>query len=97
MTKRHRRHGIAKKREVVEACLNGEERRTLSQRHDVCRSLIRIWIEKYERGSNDDDAADLPRFIEGIYNATRLHSALGYLSPNKFEEINALDGSKSAG
>ncbi len=60
MTKRHRRHGIAKKREVVEACLNGEERRTLSQRHDVCRSLIliRIWIEKCEGGACDVDAVE---------------------------------------
>ncbi len=97
MTRRHRRHSTAKKRETVEAYLNGEALQALSRRHDVCRSLIRIWIEKYERGSYDDDAADLPRFIEGIYNATRLHSALGYLSPNKFEEINALDGSRSAG
>ena len=31
-----------------------------------------------------------------IYNATRLHSALGYLSPNRFEKINAPDRSKSA-
>ena len=99
MTKRHRRHSTAKKREVVEAYLNGEALQALSRRHDVCRSLIRIWIEKYERGSYDDDAveADLPHFIEDINKATRLHSALGYLSPNKFEKINALDGSKSAG
>ncbi|MDE0210327.1 MAG: transposase, partial [Boseongicola sp.] len=83
MTRRHRRHSTEKKREVVEAYLNGEALQALSRRHDVCRSLIRIWIGKYERGSNDDDAVDLPHFIECIYNATRLHSALGYLSPNK--------------
>lgn len=46
MTKRHQRHSTAKKREVVAACLNGEALRTLSERHDVCRSLIRIWIER---------------------------------------------------
>ena len=58
MTKRHRRHSTARKREIVEAYFNGESMRALSQKYDVCRTLIPIWAEKYERGEFDADAVE---------------------------------------
>ena len=33
----------------------------LSKRHDICRNLIRVWVQKYEAGAFNEDvqAADL--------------------------------------
>src|SRR3954469_14722210 len=36
-----------------------------------------------------DVVARLPRFLEEVYNVRRLHSALGYFSPARFQEIHA--------
>ncbi len=42
-----------------------------------------VYLSEYETSADVVDS--LPRFIEEIYNTRRLHSALGYRSPEEFE------------
>jgi putative transposase len=51
-----------------------------------------VYLCDYE--TLEDVMERLPYFIEEVYNQKRLHSALGYRSPNDFEELLVIQQSK---
>jgi transposase-like protein len=63
---RHRSHSIEFKRRVAQEFIAGETLHALAKRHDVSRTLIRVWVKKLEAGALDEDAeaADLLQHYE---------------------------------
>ena len=59
---KHRSHSIEFKRQVAQEFLAGETLHGLAKRHDMSRNLIRIWVEKYQAGAFDEDAAAADSF-----------------------------------
>jgi putative transposase len=43
-----------------------------------------VYLRQYR--DQEDARASIQQFIEEVYNRKRLHSSLGYLSPEEFEQ-----------
>ena len=58
---KHRSHSIEFKRQIAQEFISGETLHGLAKQRDLSRSLIRIWVRKFEAGGFDDEAqaADL--------------------------------------
>jgi transposase-like protein len=53
---KHRSHNIEFKRQVAQELIAGETLHALAKRYDISRTLIRIWVKKFEAGAFDEDA-----------------------------------------
>lgn len=49
--------------------------------------LKREWLYLKKLYTFEDAYREIYNYIEGFYNPTRIHSSIGYLSPNEFEKM----------
>ena len=54
---RYRSHSVEFKRQIAQEFVAGETLHGLEKRHDLSRNLIRVWVERYQAGAFDEDAA----------------------------------------
>jgi transposase-like protein len=84
---RHRSHSIEFKRRVAQEFIAGETLHALAKRHDVSRTLIRVWVKKLEAGALDEDAeaADL---LQGYEAKIAEVASRHYLNAEKRPKLN---------
>lgn len=57
--------------------------------------LKREWLYQKKLYTFEDAYREIYNYIEGFYKPIRLHSSIGYLSPDKFEKLANLDKTPS--
>ncbi len=79
-------HQLLLKRHHLTASMSGKGNcwdNAVMERFFLNLKMERIWRREY--ANHAEASRDINDYIVGFYNHTRLHSALGYLSPNQFE------------
>ena len=74
-----RRHGLRASMSRKGNCWDN----AVMERFFLNLKMERVWRRSYANGR--EATIDIADYIVGFYNAYRLHSTLGYLSPNAFE------------
>ena len=59
--------------------------RRVTEHPQLCATLKREWVQDRCFETIDELRVELRSYIDGFYNARRLHSSLGYVSPNEYE------------
>jgi transposase len=78
---RYRTYSIEFKRQIVQEYLAGEDSlQGLSRRHGVGRTLIRIWIKKYQDGEFNDEVAVADSLDEYEARIAALERKVGQLT-----------------
>jgi len=62
---------------VVEQYHAGGTLHGLSKQHDICRNLIRVWVEKYDAGQYDEDAEAADTVLERDARIAALERLVG--------------------
>ena len=94
----HRTHSIAFKRQVVEEYLAGETLHGLARRYELSRTLIRLWVDKYEAGAFDEDTAAASTLQEYEARIAALERLVGKqaLELEFLKGLNGRDGRREA-